>query len=57
MMMCALNKVVMLAQWDMVKFSQVEDNITYFYEIFFVMIEFSIEMIQGTSNQNTDLII
>ena len=57
MMMCALNKVVMLAQWDMVKFSQVEDNITYFYEIFFVMIEFSIEMIQGTKKSNLNEII
>ena len=57
MMMCALNKIVMLAQWDMVKFSQVEDNITYFYEIFFVMIEFSIEMIQGTKKSNLNEII
>ncbi len=57
MMMCALNKVVMLAQWDMVKFSQVEDNITYFYEIFFAMIEFSIEMIQGTTKSNLNEII
>ena len=57
MMMCALNKVVMLAQWDMVKFAQVEDNITYFYEIFFVMIEFSIEMIQGTKKSNLNEII
>ena len=57
MMMCALNKIVMLAQWDKVKFSQVEDNITYFYEIFFVMIEFSIEMIQGTKKSNLNEII
>ena len=57
MMMCALNKIVMLAQWDKVKFSQVEDNITYFYEIFFAMIEFSIEMIQGTKKSNLNEII
>ena len=57
MMMCSLNKVVMLAQWDLVKFSQIEDNFTYFYEIFFVMLEFSIEMIQGTRKSNLKEII
>ena len=57
MMMCSLNKVVMLAQWDLVKFSQIEDNYTYFYEIFFVMLEFSIEMIQGTKKSNLKEII
>ena len=57
MMMCSLSKVVMLAQWDLVKFSQIEDNYTYFYEIFFVMLEFSIEMIQGTKKSNLKEII
>ena len=57
MMMCSLSKVVMLAQWDLVKFSQIEDNFTYFYEIFFVMLEFSIEMIQGTKKSNLKEII
>ena len=57
MMMCSLNKVVMLAQWDLVKFNQIEDNYTYFYEIFFVMLEFSVEMIQGTRKSNLKEII
>ena len=52
LMMCTLDKVVLLAQWDTVGFNQVEDNITYYYEIFFVMVEFAIEMIQGTSKSN-----
>ena len=57
LMMCTLNKVVVLAQWDKVQFGQEEDNISYFYEIFFVMIEFSIEMIQGTTKSNLERII
>ena len=57
LMMCTLNKIVTLAQWDKVGFGQEEDNISYFYEIFFVMIEFSIEMIQGTTKSNLERII
>ena len=56
-LMCALSKVVMLAQWDQVKFSQIEDNYTYFYEIFFAMLEFSVELIQGTKKSNLKEII
>ncbi len=57
LMLCTLNKIVLLAQWEKVGFNQVEDNITYFYEIFFVMIEFAIEMIQGTTKSNLRQII
>ena len=57
MMMCSLSKVVMLAKWDIVEFNQIEDNFTYFYEIFFAMLEFSVEMIQGTRKSNLKEII
>ena len=56
-MMCTLSKIAILARWDDVKFNEDENSISYFYEIFFVMIEFSIEMIQGTSRANLNRII
>ena len=57
LMMCTLQKVLLLAKWENVDYDSNEDNISYFYDLFFCMIEFAIEMIQGTSIQNTEKII
>ena len=57
LMMCTLQKILIFAQWEQVNYESDEQNISYFYDLFFCMIEFSIEMIQGTSIQNTELII
>ena len=57
LMMCTLQKILIFAKWEQVNYDSDEQNISYFYDLFFCMIEFAIEMIQGTSNQNTDLII
>ena len=56
-MMCVLQKILIFAKWEQVDFSSEEKNISYFYDLFFCMIEFTIEMIQGTSYQNIEKII
>ena len=50
-------KILIFAKWEQVDYDSDEQNISYFYDIFFCMIEFAIEMIQGTSYQNTERII
>ena len=57
LMMCTLQKILIFTKWEQVNYDSDEQSISYFYDLFFCMIEFAIEMIQGTSNQNTDLII
>ena len=57
LIMCALQKILIFAKWEQVDYDSDEQNISYFYDIFFCMIEFAIEMIQGTSYQNTERII
>ena len=51
-MMCILNKIIILSKWEYVNNETDESSISYFYEIFFAIIEFSIEMIQGTTKSN-----
>ena len=57
LMMCTLQKILVLAKWEQVNYDSEEKNISYFYDLFFCMIEFAIEMIQGTSFQNIEKII
>ena len=57
LMMACLTKILILAKWNEVGFDADEGSVSYYYEIFFCMIEFSIEMIQGTSRENTNKII
>jgi hypothetical protein len=47
-------KIIMLARWETVKTSDDENNISYFYDIFFVIVEFLIEMVQGTKRENLE---
>jgi hypothetical protein len=57
LMMCILNKILLLAKWNEVTFESDVSSINYFYEIYFCLMEFSIEMIQGTSKENLQKII
>ena len=57
LMMCTLQKILIFAKWEQVDYDSDDQSISYFYDLFFCMIELSIEMIQGTSNHNTELII
>ena len=57
LMMCTLQKVLIFSKWEQVNYDSDEQSISYFYDLFFCMIELAIEMIQGTSIQNTELII
>ena len=45
LMMCCLQKILIFAKWDQVDYDSDEKSISYFYDLFFCMIEFSIEMI------------
>ena len=56
-MMCALQKILIFAKWEQVDYDSDEKNISYYYDLFFCMIEFAIEMIQGTSESNIEKII
>ena len=57
LMMCILNKLLILSKWDEITFDSNDSSIKYFYDIYFAIMEFSIEMIQGTSRENLLLII
>ena len=52
-MMCILQKILIFAKWDQVNYNTTEKSISYFYDIFFCMIEFAIELIKGTSKENS----
>ena len=56
-MMCALQKILVFARWKDVNYDSKEENFSYFYDLFFCIIEFAIEMIQGTSSENITSII
>ena len=57
LMISILQKSLIFAKWEQVNYVSDEKNISYFYDLFFCMLELSIEMIQGTRGQNTELII
>ena len=57
LMMCVLNKLLILSKWDEVNFDSNDSSIKYFYDIYFAIMEFSIEMVQGTSRENLLYII
>ena len=57
LLMCILEKIALFAKWSSVDFDVDENSISYFYEIFFAIIEFAIELIQGTSKENLLTII
>ena len=57
LMMCTLQKILIFAKWEQVDYDSDEKNISYYYDLFFCMIEFAIEMIQGTSESNIEKII
>lgn len=52
LMLGILGKIVVLAKWEKVKFNSEENSNPYFYDIFFVIIELLIEMVQGTEESN-----
>ena len=57
LMMCTLDKILILAKWDQVNYDSNETKTKYFYDIFNCMIELSIEMVQGTTKKNSMCII
>ena len=57
LMMSVLDKILLITKWKEVNFETNESLITYYYDIFFCIMEFSIEMIQGTSKENLLLIL
>jgi hypothetical protein len=57
LMLGILCKIIVLAKWEKVKFGFDESSISYFYDIFFVIIELLIEMVQGTEAANLEGLI
>lgn len=53
-MLGILGKIVILSKWEKVKFGQDDKTISYFYDLFFVIIELLIEMVQGTEASNLE---
>jgi hypothetical protein len=56
-MLAVLGKIVLLAKWDRVNFEGDDNKIRYLYDIFFVIMELLIEMIQGTQRENLESIL
>lgn len=52
-----ISKIVTLSKWEKVRFNCEENSISYFYDIFFVIIELLIEMVQGTKSDNLENIV
>jgi len=52
-----VNKIILIAQWNNVEFGTEHSHVSYYYDIFSVVIEFLIEMIQGTEASNLKSLI
>jgi hypothetical protein len=52
LMLRILEKIFIVSKWEKINFTSIDDDYSYFYDIFFVIIEFLVEMIQGTSSDN-----
>ena len=52
LLLLMVGKIILLSKWDKVEFDVQEQNVSYYYDIFFTIIEFLIEMIQGTESDN-----
>jgi hypothetical protein len=57
LMLGILCKIIVIAKWEKVKFGYDEGAISYFYDIFFVIIELLIEMVQGTDAVNLESLV
>ena len=50
-MLCIVRKIIIISNWENVKFYNDEESLKYYYDIYFVILELLIEMIQGASKQ------
>lgn len=55
--MCILSKIVVLTQWTKAKYDSEEKELAYYYDIYFVVVELLIEIIQGTSKANLETLL
>jgi len=51
-LMAIVSKILVLSKWERVKIDYVDNNIGYFYDIFFAINELMIEMVQGTKSRH-----
>jgi len=57
LMLDVLNKIILIAQWNNVDYGMENPTVGYYYDIFSVIIEFLIEMIQGTEASNLESLL
>lgn len=50
-------KIIHISNWIKVGFGSSENDISYFYDIFYSLIELCIEMVQGTTKQNLESLV
>ena len=55
-MLSVVMKIIIVAKWETVNFEKEEETLSYFYDIFFVIIELLIEMVQGTKKEYLEII-
>ena len=56
-MLTILQKIIIISKWDKVKIDTDETNLSFYYDIFNVILELLIEMIQGTTTKNLKSIL
>lgn len=57
LMLDVVNKIIVFAKWNVIEYSTEDSNVSYYYDIFSVVMEFLIEMIQGTEAANLDSLL
>ena len=57
LMVSIAEKIILISKWVNAKFGESDNNFSYFYDIFYAIIELCIEMIQGTTRENLNLLI
>ena len=55
-MLCILNKILILSKWDQVSFKEEDKDISYYYDLFYAIVELLIEMTQGSEKKNLEYV-
>eukprot|EP00340_Litonotus_pictus_P005897 CAMPEP_0170525064 /NCGR_PEP_ID=MMETSP0209-20121228/10521_1 /TAXON_ID=665100 ORGANISM="Litonotus pictus, Strain P1" /NCGR_SAMPLE_ID=MMETSP0209 /ASSEMBLY_ACC=CAM_ASM_000301 /LENGTH=1170 /DNA_ID=CAMNT_0010814107 /DNA_START=170 /DNA_END=3679 /DNA_ORIENTATION=+ len=56
-MMCILSKIVVLTNWTKAKYDSEDKELAYYFDIYFVVVELLIEIIQGTTKSNLETLL
>lgn len=53
-MLCVLGKIISLTDWLKAKYNSNDNDVGYYYDLYFCIVELLIEIVQGTTKENLD---